>query len=147
MRIGIAIRICLLIAHVLIASASGGTVSLQSDGYGPEVKSFLEYMRHEEVELEFQIRHNEISHKDYIRSKNRIAVHRQTVLKIVRETGEDNVPELHVVAVTEVDELIENGTSALKHIKRGDVIAKKWRYIGSVSRGEVFYIFERLSAQ
>jgi hypothetical protein len=101
-------------------------------------------MRHEDDELEFQIRHNEISRREYVRSKTQIAIHRQTVLDLVKETGKDYVPELHVVAAVELDQLIEDGTSAIKGLKRGDVIRNKWRYLGSVHKTEVFYIFERL---
>jgi hypothetical protein len=142
MRARTAIQIGLFIALelALCFSASG----LQSDGHGPEVRSFLDLMRHEEDELEFQIRHNEINRRDYTRSKSRIAIQRQAVLNLVKETGEDYVPELHVVAVGEVDQLIEDGTKALRGLKRGGVIRQKWRYLGSVTKGEVFYIFERL---
>jgi hypothetical protein len=134
---------------VWICLVVGGVVSptYSQNGYGPEVKSFLDLMRHEEDELEFQIKHNEITRKDYARSKNRIAIHRQTVLNLVKQTGEDYVPELHVVAAAEVDQLIEDGTVALKGIKHGDIIKQKWRYLGSANRGEVFYIFERLPRQ
>ena len=117
------------------------------NAYGPQVKSFLDLMRHEEDELEFQIKHNEIMRKEYARSKNRIAIHRHTVLNLVKETGQDYVPELHVVAAAEVDQLIEDGTAALKGIKQGDVIKQKWRYLGSANRGELFHIFERLPRQ
>ena len=119
----------------------------QSDGYGPEVKSFLDLMRHEDDELEFQIRHNEISRREYVRSKSRIAIHRETVLKLVKESGTDYVPELHVAAASELDQLIEDGTSLIRGIKPGDVIKEKWRYLGSVRRGELFYIFERLTVK
>jgi hypothetical protein len=64
---------------------------------------------------------------------------------VVKRTGEDLVPELYVKAGQEVDQLIEDGLKALKGIKRGEVINQKWRYLGSVSKGEVFYIFERLT--
>src|SRR5262249_37675352 len=116
----------------------------QSNGYGPEVNSFLDLMRHEEEELEYQILHQEILRPHYVRAKNRIAIHRQAILNIVKETGEDVVPELHIVTAAELDELIEQGTRALKGVKRGDIINNKWRYIGSASRGQVFYIFERI---
>jgi hypothetical protein len=134
---------------VWICVVGGGVVSPthSQNGYGPEVKSFLDLMRHEEDELEFQIKHNEITRKEYARSKSRIAIHRQTVLNLVKQTGEDYVPELHVVAAAEVDQLIEDGTAALKGIKQGDIIKQKWRYLGSANRGEVFYIFERLPRQ
>jgi hypothetical protein len=119
----------------------------QSSEYGPEVRSFLDLMRHEEDELEFQIRHNEISRREYIRSKTKIAIHRQTVLDLVGESGRDYVPELHVVPASELDQLIEEGTSAVKGLKRGDIVENKWRYLGNVHRGEPFYIFERLTVK
>jgi len=140
-------RICLLILLQLSASLQVCAATAQSSEYGPEVKSFLELMRHEEDELDFQIRHSEISRREYVRSKMQIAIHRQTVLELVKESGRDKVPELHVVAASELDQLIEDGTSAIKGVRRGDVIGNKWRYLGGVHRGETFYIFERLTVQ
>ena len=141
MRIAIAIQVVLLSLSPTLAAA---TRAQEPNGYGPEVKSFLELMRHEEDELEYQIAHNEISRPQYVRAKARIAIWRQAVLNIVKETGADVVPELHVVTAAEVDELIEQGTRALRGVKRGGVINNKWRYVGSVTRGQVFYIFERI---
>lgn len=140
-------QICLLILILVTIRLLAGAGERQSSEYGPEVKSFLDFLLHEEDELEFQNRHNEISRRDYLRTKMRIAIHRETVLDLVRETGRDNVPELHIVVAPEVDQLIEDGTSILKAIKRGDVIKDKWRYLGNVHRGEIFYIFERLTAK
>ena len=145
MRGRLTIRICLLILQLAVSFQVSSRT--QSNEYGPEVRSFLDLMRHEEDELEFQIRRNEISRREYLRSKAEISIHRQTVLDLVKETGQDYVPELHVVAASEVDQLIEDGTSAIKGIKRGGIIAKKWRYLGSVHRVETFYIFERLTAK
>lgn len=144
MRRNLAIKICLLI---LLRSTLGLALGLgaQSDEYGPEVRSFLDLMRHEEDELEFQIKHNEISRREYLRSKMQIMIHRQTVLDLVKTSGKDYVPELHVVAASELEQLIEDGTKAIKGIKRGDLIRDKWRYHGSVHKGETFYIFERVT--
>ncbi|MEK6323816.1 MAG: hypothetical protein AABN33_19405 [Acidobacteriota bacterium] len=142
---GLAIRICLLISLQPTFCLAAGGQSTQSNDYGPEVRSFLDLMRHEEDELEFQIKHNEISRREYLRSKTQIAIHRQTVLDLVKANGKDYVPELHVVATSELDQLIEDGTRAIKGVKRGDVIRDKWRYLGSVHKGETFYIFERLT--
>jgi hypothetical protein len=137
---------CLLTGSAESNSHAQSNDHAQSNGYGPEVKSFLDLMRHEEGELEFQIQRKEITRREYIRSKNRIAIHRQTILNMAKETGEDYVPELHVVAATELDQLIEDGAKALRAIKRGEVIKNKWRYLGSVTKGEVFYIFERVKS-
>ena len=119
--------------------------SSNGSAYGPEVKSFLDLMRHEEDELEFQIKRREISRRDYLRAKSQITIQRQTVLDLARESGRDNVPELHVVAIDQVDQLIEDGTAAIKILKPGEIIGAKWRYLGSVHRAETFYIFERLT--
>jgi hypothetical protein len=146
MRRSLAIQISLLILLKSTLCLAGGP-DTQSDDYGPEVKSFLDLMRHEEDELEFQIKHNEITRREYLRSKTQIAIHRQTVLDLVKASGKDYVPELHVVAASELDQLIEDGTKAMKGVKRGDVIREKWRYLGSVHKGETFYIFERLTSR
>ena len=136
---------CLIAAlHLFIWAVSHGQSS-NGGAYGPEVKSFLDLMRHEEDELEFQIKRREISRRDYLRAKNQIIIHRQTVLDLARESGQDNVPELHVVAMDQVDQLIENGTASIKTLKPGEIVAAKWRYLGSVHRAETFYIFERLT--
>ena len=142
MRTKIAIQIGLLFLSLVLPAAS--RFAQQSNGYGPEVKSFLDLMRHEEDELEYQILHNEISRPHYVRAKSRIAIHRQAVLNIVKETGADVVPELHVVTTAELDELIEQGARALRGVKRDDLINGKWRYLGSATKGQVFYIFERI---
>ena len=141
------IPICVIILFNLNVWVEVRGRTVQSSGYGPEVQSFHDLMRHEEDELEFQLKHNEISRREYNRSKTQIAIHRQTVLDLVKETGKDLVPELHVVAAPELDQLIEDGTRAIKGLKRGDVIENKWRYLGSVQRGEIFYILERLTVK
>src|SRR5207244_7204158 len=115
------IQICLLILLKSTLCLAGGH-GTQLEDYGPEVRSFLDLMRHEEDELEFQIKHNEISRREYLRSKTQIVIHRQTVLDLVRASGKDYVPELHVVAASELDQLIEDGTRAIKGVKRGDII-------------------------
>jgi len=144
MRGKTAIRICVILLQLPVPFWVSG-LPAQSNNYGPEVRSFLDLMRHEEDELEYLIKHNEISRREYVRSKTQIAIHRQTVLDLVRETGKDYVPELHVVAASALEQLIEDGTKAIKGVKRGGIIADKWRYLGNVHRGETFYILERLS--
>ncbi|MEW6211234.1 MAG: hypothetical protein AB1631_22905 [Acidobacteriota bacterium] len=141
MRARVLIQICLVIVWWPSPPAEAG---VQSD-LGPGVKSFLEFLRQEEEELEYQIRHREISRREYTRSKNRFAIMRETVLRSVKKTGQDIVPELHVVTASEIDQLIEKGMRALRGVRAGAIIEDKWRYLGRVSRGEVFYVFERLT--
>jgi hypothetical protein len=124
-----------------------GAARRQSDGYGPEVKSFLEYIRHEQVELSFQIAHNEISRKEFTRSKNRLEVQKQAVLTRVRRTGEDIVPEYTVMAADELADILPNGVEDLKGHKPGENVSAKWRYVGFAMLGEKFYIMERAGAK
>ena len=145
MRTRVAFQICFLIGLALTQCFTSRAQDSQSPAYGPEVRAFLDLMRQEEVELDFMIKHNEITRREFLRSKDKIAILRHTVLEMAKQTGEDHVPELYVKAAPEVDQLIENGLRALKGIKRGEVIKQKWRYLGSVTKGEVFYIFERLT--
>src|ERR1051326_7704753 len=102
-RIIVALQVCLLFLSPICSNPS--PLARQANNYGPEVKSFLELMRHEDDELEYQIHHNEISRSDYARAKNRIAIHRQAVLNLVKESGADVVPELDVVTAAELDSL------------------------------------------
>lgn len=145
MRTRVAIQICLFVGFAFARGLAGCCQELQPNVYGPEVRAFLDLMRQEEVELDFQIKHSEINRRDYLRSKSKIIILRQAVLDLVKRSGEDHVPELYVKAAPEVSQLIEDGLKALKGVKRGDAINQKWRYIGSVTKGEVFYIFERLT--
>jgi hypothetical protein len=145
MRTRVKIQICFLLGLALTQCFAIIAQEIQSPAHGPEVRAFLDQMRQEEVELDFMIKHNEITRREFLRSKEKIAILRQTVLDLTKQSGEDHVPELYVKAAPEVGQLIEEGLRALKGIKRGEVINRKWRYLGSISKGEVFYIFERLT--
>ena len=149
MRRSLGVEFLILTVAVVICSQARGQAvhSNHSDQFGPEVTAFLELMHQEEVELDFQIHHGEISRKDYNRARNKIAIVRQTVVGMTRETGEDRVPELHVVVAAEVDQIVDGGTRMLKGVKAGTIIEGKWRYLGTVIRGEAFYTFERLTGK
>jgi len=142
MRTRVAFKICFSM-WLALAQSFAGTAQISS--YGPEVRAFLDLMRQEEVELDFMMKHNEITRREFLRSREKIAIMRQTVLDMAKQTGEDRVPELYVKAASEVGQLIEDGLKALKGIKRGDLIKQKWRYLGTITKGEVFYIFERVT--
>ena len=136
--------ILLVIALALPRSSDVIAQGVGTPDVGPRVKAFLELMNQEETELEFQISREEIPKSDYLRSKNRIIILRQTVLEMFRTTGKDRVPELHAVVASEVEQLLDGGAQLLKGAKPGDQIEEKWQFIGSATRGEIFYILERL---
>jgi hypothetical protein len=144
MKVKISFSSFLLMGFVMFNCAYLRAQENQEVKYGPDVKAFLDLCRHEEVELDYQVAHNEITRKDFTRSKNRIAIQREMVLQRVKETGEDMVPDLHVVTAAEVSQLIEDGMKALKGAKPGKIIADKWIYLGTANRNEAYYIFERV---
>ena len=110
---------------------------------GPEVKSFLSFLKQEEDELKFQIEHDEISREEYTLSLEKISILREIVLEFTRKTGEDRVPEYHVITEPEAEQLIPGGTEALLKTNPGELIAEKWRFIRSVTRHDKFFIIER----
>ncbi|HWP43439.1 MAG TPA: hypothetical protein VNO14_09415 [Blastocatellia bacterium] len=144
MRARVLVNISLFVL-VLSFGGQAAPPSGQDSEIGPEVKAYLDFLSHEEAELEFQIRNNEIPRKNYVRAKNRIAILRKKVLELVKERGEDIVPELSVVTISEVDQLVEDGRRLVRDAQPGALFADKWRYLGRVSRGEIFYIFERIT--
>jgi hypothetical protein len=131
----------LLLAGLVLA----GPASSYQNRYGPEVRSFLSYVKQEEDELNFQIKRGEISRKGYVRAKTRFSILRQAVLDRVRKTREDRVPEFNVVTAEEVESLLPGGLESLKGARPGQKIGEKWGYVGSITRGERFYIVERLT--
>jgi hypothetical protein len=136
---------CILFILALLCYT--GARARQSVGYGPEVKSFLEYIHHEEVELNFQITHNEISRKEFTRSKNRLEVQKQAVLTRAKRTGQDIVPEYTVMAADELGDILSKGLEDLKGHKPGEDINARWRYVGFAILGEKFYILERIAGK
>jgi hypothetical protein len=72
---------------------------------------------------------------------------RETVLEMVKKSGQDIVPEVHVVTVGEIGQILEGGEKALGDLKPGSIVEERWRFITKVKRGEVFYVFQRLTAR
>ena len=144
MRIGLEGGFSIVMLATLICSPVS-RLEVQNERFGPQVKAFLELMRQEETELEFQIHNAEIPRKQYLRAKNRIAVLRETVLKLADDSGKDRVPELSAVVGSELDQILDNGLKDLRGVKVGAIIDGRWRYLGTVRHGEQFYVFERLA--
>src|SRR6185369_5159529 len=85
----------------------------------------------------------EISSTYYRRNSNRIKALRQMAIRLARETHNDYLPELEAVAPTEFSLLFEHPPTPA-NLKVGEVIANKFRYLGSVRSIETFYVFARL---
>ena len=109
----------------------------------PELAAFLGFIEDEEEELQFQLQNDEITPAEYRLSKARLGVTREAVLRIARGRKEGAVPELHVLLASELGQVLPEGLDALRGKKPGDRVSEVWRYHGSVSRGQTFYILER----
>lgn len=134
----------------LLIFCSGRTITANGAGqgaaYGPETRSFLEYVGHELDELEFQIAHSEIDRKHYSHSKNKLFVLRDAVLDHVKTTGQDIVPEYSVASEAELGDFLQGGVADVKGKKPGDMIDKKWRFVGTRIKVEKFYVLERVAS-
>src|SRR5678816_3427743 len=128
-----------LIAILLVPislSAQGGTYS--PDEFGPVVRAYLGYLRNEQEVVDDRASRREISSTYYRRNSNRIKALRQTAIRLARESHNDYLPELEAVANSEFRLLFEH-PPVVANLKVGEVIANKFRYLGSVRSVEMFY--------
>ena len=79
----------------------------------------------------------------YRRNSNRIRALRQMAIKLVRDSGNDYVPELEAVAVDELRTLFEKPPNPTT-FRTNEILANKFRFLGVAHTGEVFYLFARL---
>jgi hypothetical protein len=111
--------------------------------FGPVVSAYLGYLRDEQEVVDDRVSRREISRAYYVRNSNRIRALRQIAIRLARESHNDYIPELEAVARDEMGTLFEHppGPAALRV---GEVLANKFRFIGPVRSGDVFYVFARL---
>lgn len=120
--------------------------TLRSDGeseFGPVMRAYLGYLRDEQEVVDDRVSRREITLTYYRRNSNRIHALRQIATRLVRESGNDYVPELEAVAADEVRTLFENPPK-LAGLHTNQVVDNKFRFLGLVRAGEPFYVFARL---
>ena len=123
--------------------ARGQTNGDNGSNFGPVMRAYLGYLSNEQEVVDDRNSRREISAAYYRRNSNRIRALRQMAIKLVRDSGNDYVPELEAVAVDELRTLFEkppNPASFRPH----EVLADKFRFLGLAHTGEVFYLFARL---
>lgn len=113
------------------------------DNFGPNVRSYLEYLRQEEEVVDDRQSRPEIRREYYLRNMNRIKALREVALRIARSSANDYMPELEAVAPDELHTLFETPPD-LSKVKTGDVLNNTFRFLGKVRTGRVFFIFARL---
>lgn len=147
------IRSSLLIAFIFLAGAivgGSGVAEAQSRSktgnsteFGPVMRAYLGYLRNEQEVVDDRISRREISPAYYRRNSNRIRALRQMAIHIVTRSGNDYVPELEAVASDELSTLFENPPS-VRTLRVNEVVRNTFRYLGTISAGEIFYVFARL---
>src|SRR6476620_12710165 len=87
-----------------ISSAQGFD---ESSEYGPVVSAYLGYLKNEQEVVDDRASRREITPGYYRRNSNRIHALRQTALRLVRQSGNDYVPELEAVTTDEFKTIFE----------------------------------------
>jgi len=55
------------------------------------------------------------------------------------------MPEYHIAIEKDLELFILDGQKKLKNAKPNQIIDKNWRFVKTITKGETFYILERLS--
>jgi hypothetical protein len=144
MRFFITLSLLLLLGGVAIAqrSARSGDGNNISE-FGPVMRAYLGYLSNEQEVVDDRASRREISAAYYRRNSNRIRVLRQMAIRLVRQSGNDYVPELEAVTQDEFGTLFEKPPKPTT-FRANETLANKFRFLGAIHSGEVFYLFARL---
>ena len=136
------LSLSIVVACTSVAIAQRGNPSNDSE-YGPVVTAYLGYLNNEQEVVDDRASRREISTAYYRRNSNRIHALRQMVVRLVRQTGNDYVPELEAVTPDELGTIFERPPKPAS-LRQNEVVANKFRFLGQVHAGDVFYLFARL---
>jgi hypothetical protein len=142
MRSFIALSILLLLSGVALAQRSASSDGNMSE-FGPVMRAYLGYLNNEQEVVDDRASRREISAAYYRRNSNRIRVLRQMAIRLVRQSGNDYVPELEAVTQDEFGTLFEKPPKPAT-FRANEILANKFRFLGAIHSGEVFYLFARL---
>ena len=111
--------------------------------FGPVVTAYLGYLNNEQEVVDDRASRREISSVYYRRNSNRIHALRQMAVRLVKQSGNDYVPELEAVTSDELGTIFERPPKPVT-LRPNEVVANKFRFLGQVRSGDVFYLFARL---
>ena len=143
-RLSFALTIVLGFSAVCIAQRSlGNTPMNDNSNFGPVMQAYLGYLANEQEVVDDRISRKEISAAYYHRNSNRIRALRTMAIRLVRQSGNDYVPELEAVAPDELRTLFEKPPNPGALHPNG-ILANKFKFVATVHSGEAFYLFARL---
>src|SRR5215213_11820480 len=138
------LAICLFFLPAGASAQTRGRARGGGEEFGPNVRAYLGYLRNEQEVVDDRVSRREIDRHYYLHNSNRIQALRQMALRIARTSGNDYLPELEAVSQEEFVQFFETPPNPSELQPEG-VLEYKFRYLGTVlSRGEKFYLFERL---
>src|SRR5882672_510655 len=131
-----------------ILLALGVVTQGQSNGdngssFGPVMRAYLGYLSNEQEVVDDRASRREITSVYYRRNLSRIRALRQMATQLVRQSGNDYVPELEAVTHDELGTLFERPPKPTS-FRANEIVANKFRFLAPVHTGEVFYLFARL---
>lgn len=133
----------LFIGLLSVAAVPAQTLDGAHDEFGPVMKAYLGYLRNEQEVVDDRVSKREVNRAYYRRNSSRIRALRQMAIRIVRDSGNDYIPELEAVTRDEMRNLFER-PPALASLQLNQVLNHTFRYLGVERAGEVFYMFQRL---
>jgi hypothetical protein len=134
---------------LLLSGAAAGQRSMAPSGddasseFGPVMRAYMGYLNNEQEVVDDRASRREITGAYYRRNSSRIRALRQTAIRLVRQSGNDYVPELEAVALDEMGTLFENPPRPAS-LHANEIVANKFKFLAVVHTGEVFYMFARL---
>jgi len=137
------LRFILLIVILIAPSGFAHGQRPVDSEFGPVVTAYLGYLSNEQEVVDDRASRKEITAAYYRRNSNRIHALRQMAIRLVRQSGNDYVPELEAVTVDEFGTIFEHPPHPAG-LRPSEVFANKFRFLGSVHSGETFYLFARL---
>jgi hypothetical protein len=141
MRTTISLSILLLVSGVVLAQ--GPAQGANDPEFGPVMRAYLGYLSNEQDVVDDRVSRREITASYYRRNSNRIRALRQMAIRLVRQNGNDYVPELEAVTVSEFGTLFEKPPKPAS-FRLNEILANRFRFLGTVQSGEFFYVFARL---
>jgi hypothetical protein len=143
-RFFVSLSILLLLSGVAIAQRSSASSNGDSGSeFGPVMRAYLGYLSNEQDVVDDRASRREITAAYYRRNSSRIRALRQTAIRLVRQSGNDYVPELEAVTLDEFGTLFEKPPKPTT-FRVNEIVANKFKFLAIVHSGEVFYVFARL---
>src|ERR1700694_4042719 len=142
-RFLVALSILLLLSGAAAGQRSAGSSDDAGSEFGPVMRAYMGYLNNEQDVVDDRASRREITGAYYRRNSSRIRALRQMAIRLVRQSGNDYVPELEAVTQDEFGTLFEKPPKPAT-FRVNEVLANKFRFLGAVHSGEVFYLFARL---